>query len=60
MKCRTCGKGIAEIGGYLTRVNPKGEVPAVWECRPNCSADLPQDTRLLLAIEGDDESGSKP
>lgn len=53
MNCRICGKTALEIGGYLQRVNEKG-VPGIWECRPNCSADLPQDTRLLLAIEGDE------
>ena len=30
--CRKCKKSISEIYGYLTRVNPKGETPAVWEC----------------------------
>ena len=55
MKCRICGKGVLEIGGYLTRVNEKG-VPGIWECRPMCGADLPQDTKLMLAITGEDES----
>jgi hypothetical protein len=59
MKCRLCGKSLPEIGGYLARVNPKGEVPAVWECRPNCSADLPQETALLLAIEGEPEEPTR-
>ena len=52
MECRLCNKGLFEIGGYLERVNEKG-VPGIWECRPNCAADLPQETNLLLAIEGD-------
>ena len=52
MKCRRCNKTAHEIGGYLTRVNEKG-VPGVWECRPTCGADLPPDTRVLLAIEGE-------
>lgn len=49
-KCRLCGKGPLEIGGYLTRVNEKG-VEGIWECRPSCDADLPPDTRLLMALE---------
>ncbi len=53
--CRLCGKTALEIGGYLTRVNEKG-VDGIWECRPNCKADLPPDTRLLLAIEGEPEA----
>lgn len=53
-KCRLCGKGIEEIGGYLHRVNEKG-VPGIWECRPTCDADLPQETNLLLALEGEPE-----
>lgn len=52
MKCRRCNKTAHEIGGYLTRVNEKG-VPGVWECLPTCGADLPPDTRVLLAIEGE-------
>lgn len=52
--CRLCGKSLSEIGGYLTRVNEKG-VKGIWECRPTCDADLPQETNLILAIE---EEGS--
>lgn len=51
LRCRHCNKAAHEIGGYLQRVN-KGEIPSIWECRPNCHADLPQDTALLLALEG--------
>lgn len=55
IKCRLCGKHISELrGAYLTRVNEKG-VPGVWECRPMCEADLPQETLLLMAIEGEPE-----
>ena len=50
--CRLCGKGLFEIGGYLTRVNPKG-VDAIWECRPNCGAEQSQETNLLQAIDVD-------
>lgn len=58
MKCRKCNRSAHEIGGYLARVNEKG-VPGIWECRPNCEADLPQDTRLLMAIEGEPEATNK-
>lgn len=50
MKCRLCNKGPLQIGGYLQRVNPKGET-GIWECRPCCEADLPQETNLLLALD---------
>ena len=52
--CRVCGKNAHLSGGYLGRVNAKGE-PGIWECRPRCDADLPQDAKLLLAIH--DEVG---
>lgn len=51
--CRLCCKTIHELmGAYLIRINEKG-MPGVWECRPMCGSDLPQDTLLLMAIEGD-------
>lgn len=50
MKCRKCNKGPNEIGGYLERVNAKGQ-PGIWQCAPNCDADMPPDERLLSAIE---------
>lgn len=57
-KCRLCEKGIGELrGAYLTRVNEKG-VPGIWECRPTCESDLPQETLLMMAIESDKESSS--
>ena len=37
--CRICGQGPMEAsnrGAYLQRVNPKGEVPIILECRPSC------------------------
>jgi hypothetical protein len=52
MTCKKCGRGPHEIGGYLTRVNEKG-VPGIFECAPNCEADLPSDVAVLLAIEGE-------
>lgn len=59
MRCRKCNRSVHEIGGFLTRVNEKG-VPGVWECRPDCKADLPPDTRVLMAIDADDESPKEP
>lgn len=50
IKCSKCDRTPHQIGGYLQRVNEKG-VPGIWECRPNCSADLPAETRLELALE---------
>jgi hypothetical protein len=49
MKCRLCGKGPLEIGGYLQRVNEKG-MPGIWECRPSCGANLK--TPVIDAING--------
>jgi hypothetical protein len=57
LKCRICGKCAHEIGGFLHRLN-KGEIPSIWECRPTCDADLPDDTALIMAIEGDDTQAS--
>lgn len=51
--CRLCGKSAQEIGGYLTRVNEKG-VTGIWECRPTCDADLPFETNILMALEGEE------
>lgn len=58
-KCRLCGKHISEIkGAFLTRVNETG-IPGVWECRPMCGADLPQETAFLLAVLGDDKEATE-
>ena len=56
--CRLCGKNALEIGGYLTRVNPTGEA-GIWECRPSCEADLPPETKLLMALEGEDKEADQ-
>ncbi|HET6631567.1 MAG TPA: hypothetical protein VFG73_02510 [Rhodanobacteraceae bacterium] len=57
--CRLCGKPLRRVGGYLQRVNEKG-VPGIFECRPSCDADLPPDTRLLLALDDDLTEGVTP
>lgn len=54
MNCRKCGKTPHECGGYLARMNEKG-AKGIWECRPSCDSDLPFDTKLELAIEGESE-----
>lgn len=56
--CRFCGKCAMQINGYLERINEKG-VAGIWECRPSCQADLPQDTKLIMAIEGSDQAIDK-
>jgi hypothetical protein len=53
--CRLCGRTIWQIGGYLGRVNKRGEVPAVWECRPSCTADMPFEVALSKMLEEEDE-----
>lgn len=51
MKCRKCGANPADSKPvYLERVNAKG-IPGIWECRPVCNADLPQETLLMMAID---------
>lgn len=55
LTCRICGKGAMEIGGYLQRVNAKGN-DGIWECKPSCQADLPNETKLILALEESNES----
>lgn len=49
MRCRLCNRNADEIQGYLTRVNEKGVDP-IWECRPDCSAKMSSDARVLAAI----------
>lgn len=51
--CRKCKKDIDNIGGYLQRVNAKGEA-AIWECRPSCDAQQTQKQNLLDAIQSDE------
>lgn len=49
MKCRKCGKGLSEVGGFLERVSPKGE-PGVWECRPDCNVSMTDSQKLEAAV----------
>lgn len=59
MKCRKCGRGFDEIAGWLERMNPVGELPAVWECRPSCDAKLSPDESVVGAVEGPPEDEKK-
>ncbi len=49
--CSKCGTSVHECGGWLERVNPKGEDP-IWECRPACGARLTDEEALLGAVAG--------
>lgn len=54
MVCRLCSRHCGEIGGYLSRVNPLGELPAVWECRPDCKALMSNDgKRVAIVVLGE-------
>lgn len=52
IKCQHCGRNPSQISGYLTRTNEKG-VEGIWSCAPTCDADLPRETVVLMAIEGE-------
>jgi hypothetical protein len=56
--CRLCGKTANETKAVLVRVNEKG-VTGIWECRPICGTGLPDDERILAAIDGRFELGEK-
>jgi len=51
MRCRLCNRNMFECGGWLERVNAKGET-SILECRPECLAELSEDHKLLGAITG--------
>jgi hypothetical protein len=55
MICRKCKKSAHEINGWLKRQNELGE-KGIWECRPNCNAELTQDEALIGAIADDEEN----
>jgi len=54
LDCRKCGKNANETGGYLKRINPLGEI-GIWECYPSCDAEVSFETKVLLALEIDDD-----
>lgn len=54
-KCRLCGKGPFEIGGYLQRINPKGE-DGIFECRPSCDAKITNEEKIISAIENTEDT----
>lgn len=53
-KCELCGQDCFEAsarGAFLHRMN-KGELPAIWQCRPSCETKTgDQNTALLAALE---------
>ena len=51
MRCRLCNRNAVECGGWLERVNPKGEA-SILECRPSCLSELPNEQAVLGAITG--------
>ena len=53
LKCRKCGKSATEIKGWLERVNKRGVIPGIWECRPSCDAKLSNDQAVIRAITGE-------
>ena len=53
MRCRICGANARESGGYLTRVNPKGE-KGIWECAPECGVSVSSADALLMALDEED------
>jgi hypothetical protein len=59
VKCRLCNKGANDIGGWLKRVNPLGEI-GIWECRPSCDAVLLGINRLIDVIEDTDGADAIP
>ena len=50
IKCRLCGVSLPDCHGYFERVNPKGEVPMIVECRPSCGTVLTRDEAVLAAM----------
>lgn len=58
IRCRLCNRDLKECGGWLARVNEKG-VPGIFECRPSCQTELPQDRAVLGAILGDAAQAEK-
>lgn len=57
-RCRLCGKHVSEVRCYFQRVNAKGVVPALWECRPSCGATMSNGEAILAAIESPNAQGS--
>lgn len=49
--CRKCGKDALQVGGWLQRMNPTGEM-GIFECRPSCdAAPMTPIERVIGAIE---------
>ena len=53
--CRKCGAKLIE-GATLKRANPKGELPAIWECMDACGVPyISEQAKIVRAIKGDEE-----
>lgn len=63
VKCCICGQNVFQVskrGAYLKRVNPKGALPMVVRCFPDCKGTYGDwKDALLNAIEGDNENVSE-
>jgi hypothetical protein len=59
MECKNCGCDInqaADNGAFFDRVNPLGELPAVWRCSPSCSgSDINSAEMLVSALDKNSE-----
>lgn len=54
IRCRLCNRNANEIGGWLKRLNPKGQ-KGVYECRSSCHAVLHPEYRIVSAIRGEEK-----
>ena len=56
LTCNKCGQNSYQAsfrGAYLTRTNPKGILPAEWQCVPSCEHKHgDQNDALMHAIHG--------
>lgn len=58
IKCIECGVGVLQCGGWLERVNPVGDMPAQFRCRPKCGVILSPEARVMGAMGGSDHTMS--
>lgn len=54
LKCRICGTASPDLkeGQYLGRANPKGVLPAEWECRPKCDVRHISQESMFMEVLG--------
>lgn len=58
MKCEVCNIRCPEDGATMYRVNPLGELPAVWRCWEHLSAEQraavdPESKEIISILEDD-------